>query len=79
MRTVQCDMSCDKNVGMKTGHEKKKRTSEGNIVLAGTDASPGHLVMRKAWIPKSEWPQNVQKRMPCASGRTTVMRASGRS
>ena len=27
---------------------KKKRTSEGSNVLAGTDESSGHLVLRKA-------------------------------
>ena len=64
---------------MKTGHEKKKRTSEGNIVLAGDRRFTRSLGDEASVDPKGEWPQNVQKRRPCANGRTTVMRASGRS
>ena len=68
---ARCNVICD-DTG-KTERErvtKKKRTSEGSNDLAGTDESSGHLVMRKAWIPKSEWPPNVKKRLPCANGRT---------
>ena len=36
---------------------KKKRTSEASNVLAGTDASPGHLVMVYALFHWSEWSQ----------------------
>ena len=54
---------------MKTGHEK--RTSEGSIVFAGTDASSSHLVTRKAKITKGEWPHNVKKRLPSAKGGRT--------
>ena len=36
---------------------KKERTSEGSNVPAGTDASPGHLVMVYALFQWSEWSQ----------------------
>ena len=41
---------------MKTQHEKNW-TCEACVILAGTDASSGHSVMKNALFPRSEWSQ----------------------
>ena len=69
LRTVQCDMRRDMKIGMKTGHVKEE------------DKRGNH---RPRWDRRvirllGDWSQNVNERMPCANGRTFMMRASGRS
>ena len=46
---ARCSMLCDeiRKNGEETRH-RKKWTSEACIILAGTDASSGHSVMKKA-------------------------------